>query len=305
MTRHLHTDPFPGVPGKVPTDVVVITPHRAAAAALGVPYRSLPGLAREVIRKKGLAVAPPVHARHTLKRVIGRTTAIKDTSSYVRRIREILETILRTGIDTNDLARYGSTRVRELPTITREYREELLKQGFIDRAELIWHAAHATPERRRIFVYGHHTARKEEVWLINAIAADESRFFLPCGDDSAFTVNNMWAEWLAGQGWEPEPANVRAPRPGGQKIAARVNGSLVDESQVYTLEYPNIEAEVRGVLAEAKHLVAGGVDPHRIAILCRDQQAYGPTIASIAAEYRLPVDIKYKIGLTGTDLGGF
>ena len=201
MSRILKTGPFPQVSDTRPDGIRVITPHRAAASVLGESYFSLPKLARDVLRTcRGLSVAPDVLARHTLKSVIAGVLPEADPGSIATRIREILKTVLRIGIDVDSLIEHGSPRVRELGIITKAYRAELLNNKYIDREELLWAAAHCEPEPRPLFIYGHHRVRKEEIVFINAIAGDGSVYYLPCDEDGIFTGNREWAERLVAFG---------------------------------------------------------------------------------------------------------
>jgi hypothetical protein len=209
----------------------VITPHRAAASALRESYFSLPPLAREVLRTcRGLWVAPDVLARHTLKSVIARVLPEADPGSIATRIRQILKTVLRIGIDVDSLIEHGSPRVRELGVITKAYQAELLTNNYIDGAELLWAAAHCDPEPRPLFIYGHHRARKEEIVFINAIAGDGSTFYLPCDEDGIFTGNREWAERLVQFGWQIEKGSADAPQTIGEQLAARFTGVAIDVS---------------------------------------------------------------------------
>ena len=177
MTRTLITSPFPSPIDAQVGDVVVITPHRAAATALGASYYSLPRLAQRVLREsRGLTVAPNVFARHTLKRVIAGAIKNADPGSMAARLKTILQTVLRTGIDVDALIERGSPRVRELGIITKEYKAELLTNNLIDRAELLLAAAHCNPDPLPLFIYGHHRARKEEIVFINGRFAAEGHF---------------------------------------------------------------------------------------------------------------------------------
>ncbi|MBK6751617.1 MAG: hypothetical protein IPG67_16870 [Acidobacteria bacterium] len=105
------------------------------------------------------------------------------------RLKTIMQTVLRTGIDVDALIERGSPRVRELGLITKAYKAELLKDNLIDRAELLWAAAHCEPEPRFLFIYGHHRARKERSSSSMRSQAEGSTFYLPCHGDGIFTGN--------------------------------------------------------------------------------------------------------------------
>lgn len=305
MARTLFTTPFPEVANANFADALVITPHRAAASSLGVSYCNLPRLAREVLRKRGITVASAVLARYILKKVISRNYPDADPSGIASRIREILQTVLRTGIDVDQLIEIGSPRVRQLGVITKAYRDELMQRNYIDRSELLWAATNCDPEPRSLLVYGHHRARKEEIAFINAIAGDGSSYFLPCQDDGIFTVNRGWADWLNERGWQIDDVASGQVDTAGARLAARFVGLADDAPDSAAMAYPNVEAEVRGVLAEIKQIIVSGSDPYGIAIVCRSQDDYAAVIAKVAAEYGLPVQIKSSLRLSSTVFGGF
>jgi hypothetical protein len=160
MPRFLHIGPYPAVPTDIPDGMIVVTPHRAAASAIGVGSTTLRQLARKTVRNGGLRIASAVYARHTLKQAIAEVLPGRDAAAFASRIRQILETVLRTGIDADELIARGSTRVRELGKITRAYRSALKANGLIDPAELLLAAAYGDPEQHRMLIYGHHRARK-------------------------------------------------------------------------------------------------------------------------------------------------
>ncbi|CAN5559025.1 hypothetical protein BH10ACI3_BH10ACI3_10160 [soil metagenome] len=305
MPRIIRTEPFPQKPDAIAEDALLITPHRAAAEALGRPYRTLPSLARQVLRTRGIAVAPAVVARHSLKMAIFRAYPDADTSSTAMRISEILRTVLRTGIDIEQLIEQNSPRVRQLGIVAKAYSQEIAREKFIDHEERLWAASQIATEPQKLVIYGHHRARKEEVHFINSIAGEDSIYYLPCHDAGIFTVNREWADWLIARGWQVEDSEKKQPETVGEFLAASFVGTPSHNAMSSAAAYPNIEAEVRGVLSQAKLMVAGGTDPYEIAIVCRDQDLYAPMIASVANEYGMPVRLSHEVQLGNTLFGGF
>ncbi|MBK7931983.1 MAG: hypothetical protein IPK01_00520 [Acidobacteria bacterium] len=274
MTRILNISSCPNPSDVDCSGVLVITPHRAAASALGKAYYSLPRLARGVLKEaRGLELATDIMARHTLKGVLAKTIKNADPGSMAVRLKTIMQTVLRTGIDVDALIERGSPRVLELGLITKAYKAELLKDNLIDRAELLWAAAHCEPELRFLFIYGHHRARKEEIVFINAIAGEGSTFYLPCHGDGIFTGNREWAERLVTFGWQTADNTADSPQTTGQTLAANFTSPTKSPSGSDAIAYPNIESEVRGTLSRIKKMVVDGTDPYEIAIVCRDQEA--------------------------------
>lgn len=304
MKRILKTGIFPIAPDISDDNALVITSHRAAAFEIGTRYFSLPRLAREILRDKAsVTVAPEITARHILKRVIAAQLPRDDTTSIASRIKEILKTVLRIGIDIDTLLEHGSPRVKELAIIAKAYKAELHKDKYIDLEELLLTAASCTPEHRKLLIYGHHRARKEEVLFIDAIAGDGSIYYLPCGDHGIFSANREWANNLIANGWTVDDETA-APETSGQKLAATFLGIPAGTSDISAIAYPNIESEVRGVLSSAKQMIVDGTKPDEIALVCRSQDTYAPVIAAVAFEYGVPVQIAHKIRLADTGFGG-
>jgi len=302
MNRLLLTNAFPRSDADAAKGSRFVTLQNSAAAALGVPNCSLNTLAREVLRKKGIAVADAVGARHLLKRTISREVG-GDASSIASRISESLNVILRTGIDPDEFVKHATPRAAFIGRIAKAYKKALRASRRIDAAELLSVAARLNPERQCLTIYGYHRARKEEILFIDAIAGEGSRYYLPIADSSIFAVNRRWQRYLEANGWRTED-NGRGPETPGEKLAARFVGAG-SPAGVVAAEYPHLEAEVRGVLSEAKRLVLAGTDIRRIAVVCRKHDLYSPVIDAVAAEYRLPVEIRREVRLADTAFGGF
>ncbi len=69
--------------------------------------------------------------------------------------------------------------------------------------------------------------------------------------------------------------------------------------------YPNLAAEVRGVLTQVKILLTQGVAAQDIVLVTNDEQLYGETIVNTAWEYSLPVRVTYEIPLEQTRMGAW
>ncbi|MDM7924075.1 MAG: PD-(D/E)XK nuclease family protein [Pyrinomonadaceae bacterium] len=305
MSRTLNTSLFPRFPESIPSDALLVTLSREVAAQNGVAGRALTRLARAAIRRRGLSVASAVYARHTLRRVVAGQSPGQDAAALADRIRHILDIVLRTGIDPEKLAGYGSPRIGQLGRIANAYKEELRRNGRIDSVELLWEAAHSEPERVRLVIYGHHRARKEEIHFINAAAADGSQYFLPVGDDPIFTVNSEWAKFLTENGWVIEDNTPYEPAGIGEQLAARFVAAAGSAPEVCAHAFSNIEAEVRGALSRIKELIASGADYGQTVIVVRDQENYIPVLSAVAKEYGVPIKSAYSIPLASTGLGGF
>lgn len=141
MSRILQIGPFPDVPATIPDGCIVVTPHAAAARTLNVKKRTLENLARAVVRTGGLMPASPLAAGRILKATVRDLVPNVSPSSFTARIRQILETILRTGIDIEALRENGSPQIEQVARITAEYRSRLRGLSLIDPVEVLWEAA--------------------------------------------------------------------------------------------------------------------------------------------------------------------
>lgn len=69
--------------------------------------------------------------------------------------------------------------------------------------------------------------------------------------------------------------------------------------------YSTLEAEVRGTLAQVKALLNDGTPARDIAIIARDEVAYGPKLIDVAWEYGVPLRALYPTPLLTTRLGAW
>ena len=67
--------------------------------------------------------------------------------------------------------------------------------------------------------------------------------------------------------------------------------------------YGTFEAEIRGTLAQVKALLNADIPAKEIAIIARDERAYGPKLIEIAWEYGVPIRALYSTPLLTTRLG--
>ena len=304
MARTILTHPRPVFPEMIGEDTLLVSLNSSEAAKRGWTSTNLNELARRAIRTKGLSIASSAVARHTLKSVIRARVSGFDAASLARRILAPLQIVLRTGIDADLLIKHGSLRTKQLGEIAIAYRDKLRTENLIDGNELLLTAAKCEPEPLKLFIYGYHRARKEEVEFIDAIAGEKSTFSLPCGEDAIFEINRSLATVLENRGWtcvgEGRPAEES-----GERLAERFVNSAVDLPSVAAFAYGNVEEEVRGVLAEIKQIVLEGHSLDEIAVVVRDQDRYAPVIAAVGTEYGIPVRTDHTVPIGSTAFGGF
>jgi RecB family exonuclease len=306
MSRVLFTSPFPSPPAGLPADVVVLTPHPQAADAIGAPHVSMRTLATERLAKEGLVPATPVRASILLKRAVRETVSARDAAAVARRFKQIVETVMRTGIDADALVRFGSARVRHLGLAAARYQALLRAEGLVDPQEVVMAASRLENAHLPVCVYGYFRARKEEISFIDAIAGDGSVYYLPCHEDPVFTSNRRLAGELVSRGWARDDApNAEAPSPGWAASRFLNIPAIHDEGNVTARRCADVTEEVRAALARVKQLVISGTDASRIAIVCRDLGVYAKDLACVSREYGLPLTIKHDTPLDETRVGAF
>ena len=125
MARTILTHPRPVFPEMIGEDTLLVSLSSSEAAKRGWPSTNLKELARRTITTRGLSIASPAVARHTLKSVIRARLSGFDAASLARRILAPLQIVLRTGIDADLLIKHGSLRTKQLGEIVNAYRDKL------------------------------------------------------------------------------------------------------------------------------------------------------------------------------------
>ena len=304
MARTILTHPRPVFPEMIGEDTLLVSLNSSEAAKRGWTSTNLNELARRAIRTKGLSIASPAVARHTLKSVIRARFSRFDAASLARRILAPLQIVLRTGIDADLLIEHGSLRTKQLGEIVNAYRDKLRTENLLDGNELLLTAAQCEPKPLKLFIYGYHRARKEEVEFIDAIACEGSTLSLPCGEDAIFEINRSLATVLENRGWK-RVGEGRPAEESGERLAERFVNSEVDLPRVGAFAYGTVDEEVRGVLAEIKQIVLEGHSLDEIAVVVRDQDRYAPVIAAVGAEYGIPFRTDRMVPIGSTAFGGF
>jgi RecB family exonuclease len=305
MARSINTSAFPIFPQHIPDDAELVALGSSVPRSSHVNYRSLSSIARGLVARNGISIVDRTYGRHLLKKAIFRIAGDADIGSFHSRISSSVDIILRTGIDAQLLAARGSQRVRQLGLITAEYQKALRRQRLIASSELLIEASRLVTEKRKIVVYGHFRARMEELLLIDALADEGSVYYLPLGNGLMFEVNIAAVKQLEENGWEVlKSDSAIAPRPGA-RAAAKFADRASHDPQITPLAFPDLDKEVRSILAAVKQLVRQGAPPERIAVVARDMKRYARPITVIADEYGLPIQLDHSIPLETTGFGGF
>ena len=283
----------------------VITPTRPVARALQKRHQSLENLAKTSIQTQGWKVASPLMASRILRQSVKEVFNSNDVEGTARTIKSSVKELLRSQLDLEALKKYSSPRVQELAKLTQFYQSQLSQQGYIDPASLFGKATELDSISYPCLFYGYFTPQWDEVVFINRIAADGSVFLLPCEETELFTSNENAIDFLQNQGWEIiAPDNVTVTTFGEQLQTAWIKQTDISES-VQAYAYSDLEAEVRGVLAQIKQLLSQGIPPKEIVLVARDEPLYGSLLIDIAWEYQLPIRALYRISLQETRIGSW
>ncbi len=311
MTRHICIEPFPQQRAtKLSKQGIykVITPSRLAARAVSAQYQSLQSLALEFLQQQGQIQASSLQAqqqfRQTLQAVLQPADLLGTARSWMPVVRSLLQSCPHLEHDSKNSSTHLSARSASLIEVARQYQSALRSDRLIDSSELYWRAAELEPVQQSLLVYGYFQPRPDELAWINKIAAPDSLFFLPASEQPLFADTQAAISWLQQQGWKTMPASdtlfssqvlsqtcspnaqlccsflVAAPL---QELPEKLIAEPIETASAYA--YGTFEAEIRGTLAQVKALLNEDIPAKEIAIIARDERAYGPKLIDIAWEY--------------------
>lgn len=289
-----------------------VTPNRRAARAVGAPAVSLEELARTLLRPLGLQYASELARWRALRRAVQDVWVPDDVDGTARVVAGTLREVLRAGLDEGRAAARergagpASSRLQRVLDLAGRYRDDLLGRGLVDPAEALWWVARGgpggtrAPARLRLRVLGYPRIGAAEVAFLAAVCDGGSVLELPDGDDPVFRDNRAVAASLAAHGWRVERAGEgaraveRAGAPGAATTGIR-----------RALRFASRDAEVRFALGEVKRLLAAGTPAEAIALVARDDAAYGPPLRAVAWEYGIPLSASYAVALRDTPIGAW
>jgi RecB family exonuclease len=282
-----------------------ITSTRQAARSLNCPHKSLETVAKQLCQQQGVNVASAITAHRSLCLTVRKILKSADVVGTAQLWAPALKAVLRSGITPETLAKVGSERIQPLTELVSEYQAQLKFLGLIDSTEVLWKAAQLQPEHQAICIYGYFQPRLDELAFLNALADDESVLFLPCGESSEFTNNQQAISWLEEHGWTSNHI-LPEPKTSGEQLQVRfLDQTAPLPAEVQCQTYVNLEAEVRGVLAQVKQLMKRGVVANEVLLVARDDAFYGPMVLDIAWEYQIPVRALYDVPIHETRLGAW
>lgn len=298
VSQHLHSNP------SLNHNHLVITPNPRAARALGVPHRSLHHQALRVIRRQGWNEVSAIIGQEVLKKGIRKTAEVKDVAGTARVILPVIREIFRAGIHLEQLRKESSPRIQQVAHIALQYQTLLRKEKLLDTAEIIVQASHWIEEPEPVLVTGHPRFNQDELAFINACAADHSIVTLPSGDAPLFAENQQALRFFQENGWEIQQAENSQ-----NTFSLQLSSSFLFQTKApqscNAWIFPDMEAEIRGALAQVKAFLHQDVPASQIVLITQDESAYTPLVLSIADEYQIPVNSLYQIPLLESRFGAW
>ena len=290
----------------------VITPSRLAARAISAQYQPLQTLALKHLQRQGQIKASSLQAqkqfRQTLQEVLQPADLLGTARAWMPAAKPLLQSCPSLRRASADSCTNLSARTTSLIEVTQQYQSSLHKDGLFDASELYWRATELKLEPQQLLVYGYFQPRADELAWLNKIAGSGSLLFLPIDESPLFADTRAAITWLQQQGWEVMPLDAGSPPPSNAELCHRFltaepSKEPIDTAIAHT--YGTFEAEIRGTLAQVKALLNEDVPAKNIAIIARDERAYGPKLIDIAWEYGVPIRALYGTPMHTTRLGGW
>lgn len=292
----------PWRPEPAPAGQRVLVPNRHAARRLGMPGLALEALARRRL-PAGLTPAPPFVLARALRSVLAERGS-PDPVGEAQAVAGALTSLLRSGVDLEALADLRG-RVAERASEALALRKRLARSGWIHPAEVLLRAAKSAAEAREpVYVWGYPHLGFDQRIFLDAVAGEESAILLPAPEAEFGSLTRELAGELRAGGWQVEVL-PGTPETTGERAAAQFAGRSQEAPGVEVHVYRDLEAEIRGVLAQVKRLLIDGVPGHRIALVTRDDASVGPLALAVAWEYGVRLRALYAIPLAETRLGGW
>lgn len=281
--------------------LIHVTPNRAVARRLGVPYRTLAGLARELLRDGGLLVASPYRARRLLVQAVREALAPKDPQGLAAALEGPVRTLLllaqASGQGEEALARLAkgaSPRLARVARAARRYGELLRGRRLLDPVEVLPRAA-ALGKRLPLRLWHYPYLGTGELAFLKGVAAPGSEVELLLPEGAWGEANRRAKEALEEVGLKVRPLELA-----GLGRAFLQGGGV---GRVQALRFPDMEAEVRHVLASLKGLLRKGLSPGEVALVARDDRRYGPLVAAVGFDQGLPVRLLYRVPVGESRVG--
>lgn len=312
MTRYICTDSFPQIQATQLSEqgsYKVIAPSYAART-ISTQHQPLHTLAIKQLQQKGWMKASPLQAQKRFRQALQDVLQPVDLSGTARAWMPVVRSLLQSYPNLKHWSATESANLSDrtvsLIEIARQYQSALRQDRLVDMGELYWRAAELNPVQKPLLVYGYFQPQPDELAWINKIAASGSRLFLPASESPFFADTRAAITRLQQQGWEITPtSDISSSSPNAQLchsfLTTEPLAKQIETASAHS--YGTFEAEIRGTLAQVKALLKEDVPAKEIAIIARDERAYGPRLIDIAWEYGVPIRALYSTPLLTTRLG--
>ena len=262
---------------------------------------SLESLAQNIVRRQGWGIASTLLSRRLLQNAVTEVIKTPDVEGTAKAYLSTIKDLFRSGINLAQLQQNSDLKMQQLAKIAIAYQKLLRQRNKLDSAELYWQGAAKVVYQKVYLFYGYFAPNKDELALINAIAAQDSILVLPV--DNLLTQNQKALDWLKAQGWSQK--NQIQPTGFNQRLQQCFKQTGELPAGVSLQVFPNLLEEVRGVLTQVKILLTQGVEAKDIVLVTRDEKLYGETLIDLAWEYSIPVRVGYEIPLEQTRIGAW
>ncbi|MBE9175552.1 PD-(D/E)XK nuclease family protein [Synechocystis salina LEGE 06155] len=289
----------------------IVTPNRNAAKTLGVSAFSLQQFAQDILKIRAIKFAPPLVVHYYLTAALRQTLEPQDPEGMARTWQPTIEAILRSQPDLC-LRSNSSRRTQDLFAVAQAYQKLLRSGGWIDQGELFWQAIAQKIQQRSWMIYGYFNPCPDEVAFIEAIADENSIFYLLAGESPLFAPQNRLRQRLKRNGWTERYLSVKTTVPTPSRLLSRqfldestIPSELDDQLQVIAQVYANQEAEARGILAQVKQLLYQGIFSRDMVIVAANDAEWGDRLMDIAWEYGIALRLPYTIPIVETRVGAW
>ncbi|AIE75755.1 MULTISPECIES: PD-(D/E)XK nuclease family protein [unclassified Synechocystis] len=290
----------------------MITPNRNAAQTLGVTAFSLQQLAQDILNIRQIKIAPPLVVHDYLKEALRQTLELQDPEGMARTWQPTVQVIFRSQPDLC-LGSNSSKRAQEVFAVAQAYQKFLRSGGWIDQGELFWQAIEQQSQQKSLMIYGYFNPCPDEVAFIEAIADENSIFYLLAGESPLFAPQNTLRQRFKRNGWTERYLNnnkttVAPPSRWLSRSFLGASGITPEpeqKPQVMAQVYANQNAEARGVLAQVKQLLHQGVLSRDMVIVAANDTEWGDRLMDIAWEYGIALRLPYTIPIAETRVGAW
>ena len=276
---------------------LILTQTKPVARSLKTPQKTIESIAETTVKQQGRRIASVLTSRRLLQKAISQVLKVKDLTGITALWTPAVQEFLANGCDLAELSQHPVTRVAQIAQVALIYQQELRKRNCLDRSELFWLAAQHVKQikqKKQCLIYGYFLPDLSMATFINALAKDHSCWVLPIENSAIFSSNQTISQWLEQHNWHISDRKNKTNSPNSEPSQRPIYQS-----------FPNLEAEVRGALAQVKALLQQGAKANQIVLVTQDEPLYGSTLLDVAWEYDVPIRAFYDVPLVETRFGAW